>query len=395
MSAGLLDKTDTTEIVCDVAALHAALADVSTVVPKRSPKPILQNVLLKASPEGTTLSGTDLEVGVRVVVNGVKVERPIKLLLPTQRFNEILSRAIGRSEELTIAVTDTGTGASACVKGRGFKFDLPLEDPGLYPEIPEFPEKQGFSVVETADLRKVIARTIFATDVDSNRYALGGCLVESDVGALTLVGTDGRRLGKAVASAAAGEGNKFCPKAASTVAPVKALKLIERLADPKLPAAAVTIIEKQSIFVRTEKATVYSRLLEGRYPRYQDVFPAEDTYRGTARLTAGEFLSACNLAAIMTSEESRGVDVRFSKEGTTYTAKAADKGAGEVEMSAEYEGETIEITFDPRYLIDALKVLDGPEAVALKLVDGKNAAVLTLPESGEYTYVVMPLTRDR
>ena len=95
----------------------------------------------------------------------------------------------------------------------------------------------------------------------------------------------------------------------------------------------------------------------------------------------------------MTSDESRGVDFRFSGDTLTLSSQAADVGESKVTMPIHYEGKEVDITFDPRYLSDALKTVDDGTMITAELIDHKNAAVFKTED--QYTYVVMPLTRDR
>src|SRR5262249_29583205 len=206
--------------LCDREGLLAAFGMVSGVAPARSPKPILQNIKLIADPdEGSVLMATDLEVGIRHRVLGMKVEQPGSAILPTHRVASILRTS--DDQELYIE----GEGDYILIRGRRSEFTLPAEDPGLYPEVPDF-GATSYHVVGAADLRKLIRRTMFATDVESTRYALGGVLVELTDDSITMVGTDGRRLARMIAPAEAE--NNAAPPTGSPVIPVKALKLIER-----------------------------------------------------------------------------------------------------------------------------------------------------------------------
>ena len=238
-------------------------------------------------------------------------------------------------------------------------------------------------------LKKLIRRTIFATDVESTRYALGGVLVELTAESIAMVGTDGRRLARM--SAAAEVENEPTGPAGTPVIPVKALKLIERnLADDD-PPVHLAIQSGTAVLMRTESAVIYSRLVEGRFPRYQDVFPTNIEVK--IPLEAGPLRLAVEQASIVTSEESRGVDFRFGSGLLKLTSQSADVGSSHVELPIAYEGKAVEITFDPRYLVDALKTLDDAAAITAELIDAKNAAVFKTDD--HYTYVVMPLTRER
>jgi DNA polymerase-3 subunit beta len=370
--------------LCNREGLLAAFGMVSGVVPARSPKPILQNVKLVADlDEGSILMATDLEVGIRHRVIGMKVEEPGSAVLPTARFGSILRTSA--DEELALEVDSD----QLIVRyPRRAEFTLPGEDPSLYPEVPDF-AATSYHEVAAADLRKLIRRTIFATDAESTRYALGGVLVELTDESITMVGTDGRRLARMSAPAEAKNGAATPP--GSPVIPVKALKLIERNLDDDDPPVHLAVQGDKAVLVRTDRAVIYSRLVEGRFPRYQDVFPGSVEVK--IPMDAGMLLRAVEQASIVTSEESRGVDFAFGNGRLTLSSRAADVGSSRVSMPIDYDGKPVEITFDPRFLTDALKTLGENDRVTAELIDHKNAAVFKTED--RYTYVVMPLTRDR
>ncbi len=369
--------------LCNREGLLDAFGMVAGVVPARSPKPILQNVKLVADgDEGSILMATDLEVGIRYRVLGVKVDEPGSVILPTQRFGQILRTS--RDEELAVETE----GEHLVVRSLYAQFKLPAEDADLFPEVPDF-AATGYHVVAAADLRRAIRRTVFATDVESTRYALGGVLFELGEGTLTLVGTDGRRLARQVIPVEA-EGTAAAPNG-QPVVPVKALKLLERnLADDD-PPVHLAFQGGTAVLVRTDRAVIYSRLVEGRFPRYQDVFPANVEVK--VPLESGPLLRAVEQASIVTSDESRGVDFTFGEGLLKMASQAPEHGRSDVELPIGYEGKPVEITFDPRYLTDALKTLVETAPVTAELIDHRSAAVFKTDD--QYTYVVMPLTRER
>jgi DNA polymerase-3 subunit beta len=258
----------------------------------------------------------------------------------------------------------------------------------LFPEVPDF-AAVSYHVVAASDLKKLIRRTIFATDVESTRYALGGVLVELTESSIAMVGTDGRRLAKM--SAPAETENDAPNPPGMPVIPVKALKLIERNLDDDDPPVHLLLQGDSSVLVRTHNAVIYSRLVEGRFPRYQDVFPARSDVK--IPIEVGPLRLAVEQASIVTNDESRGVDFSFAPDVLTLASKAADIGTSRIELPLSYDGKAVEITFDPHYLIDALKTLDDASFLTAELIDHKNAAVFKTDDG--YSYVVMPLTRDR
>jgi DNA polymerase-3 subunit beta len=338
--------------------------------------------LVADADEGSVLMGTDLEVGIRHRVLGVKVEQPGSVILPNAQTGSILRTSTDL--ELAFETDDE----RLVIRGLHSEFTLPIEDVNLFPEVPDF-AAPSYHVVSASDLKKLIRRTIFATDVESTRYALGGVLVELMADSIAMIGTDGRRLAR-MSAPADSENNPPIPTG-SPVIPVKALKLIERnLADDD-PPVHLTIQSGTAVLMRTESAVIYSRLVEGRFPRYQDVFPSNVEVR--IPLEAGPLRTVVEQASIVTSEDSRGVDFQFGSGVLRLTSQSADVGSSHVELPIAYEGKTVEITFDPRYLVDALKTLDDTTTISAELIDAKNAAVFKTDD--HYTYVVMPLTRER
>jgi DNA polymerase-3 subunit beta len=367
--------------LCNREGMLAAIGMVSGVSPARSPKPILQNLKMVLDSTGTTLMATDLEVGIRYMVSGVRVDEPGAVILPTQRIQQLLRL----SSEIDLSMDTVGDKVE--VRGVKGKWTFPSEDASLFPEVPSF-AASNYHVVEGSDLRKLIRRTSFATDLESTRYALGGVLVEFGENTISMVGTDGRRLAKMTVPAQF-HGDEPPLAGATPVIPVKALKLIERNLADDLPAH-LAILDNNAVVVRTERSMIHSRLVEGRFPRYQDVFPSQHEAR--IEMKAGELLRGVQQSMIVTSEESRGVDFRFEDGLLTLTTRSPDVGESKLEMPISYGGQSIDIMFDPRYLVDALGTIDENATIWIDLINSKKAALFHTEDN--YDYVVMPLTRD-
>ena len=173
------------------------------------------------------------------------------------------------------------------------------------------------------------ARTLFATESESSRFALGGIKLEADGDSLTAVGTDGRRLAKMVGPVqAVGEPVGF---GEATIVPSRSMQLIERIvADDD---GEVQIAVRQSeLLVKTSRATVYTRLLEGRFPRWRDVFPQRDN-SSQIELSVGPMQAAVRQAAIVTSDDSRGIDFTFDKGTLVLAGKVAEMGQSRIELA--------------------------------------------------------------
>jgi DNA polymerase-3 subunit beta len=361
--------------------LHA-FQTVAPIAPARSPKAILQNVKLEVSPSGATLMATDLEVGIRYQVDGVEADTPGAAVLPVARFGSILRE----STDATFRIEAGSDGTQ--IRGERSQFKLPSENPQDFPPIAEFGE-QSYYEISARLFRELIRRTIFATDNESSRYALGGVKLEFNNGQLTAVGTDGRRLAKMDGAAqSVGQPSAFGDV---TVVPTRAMQLLERaLAEDS--SEVQLAVRQNDILVKNPRATIYSRLLEGRYPRWRDVFPNRPNATKIG-LTVGPVYSAVRQAAIVTSEESRGIDFTFGEGSLVLAGQTAEVGQSRIELPIAYEGTPISITLDPRFVSDFLKVLEPEKAFTIDLQDSDSAAVCTTDDG--YGYVIMPLARDR
>ncbi|WP_437191515.1 DNA polymerase III subunit beta [Planctomicrobium sp. SH527] len=360
--------------------LQSAFSIVSGVVPQRSPKEILRNVKLTLNDGKATLLATDEEVGVRYELDGIVSDSAGEALLPTQRITAILREV--QDDTIQIEVNED----ALWIRTSQSEFRLSVEDPAQFPNVAKF-EDQNYYVVTGKTFKQAIQRTIFATDVESTRYALGGLLVEVDNTNLTLAATDGRRLSVVrISCAAHGVSGEEIGR---PVVPAKAMSLIDRSIhddDQEVHLA----IHPHHVLIQSGNSTIYSRLVEGRFPKYQDVIPQGSTAK--IEFVAGPFLSAVRQAMIVTNDESRGVDFSFQNGTLTLTSLGQDVGSSRIQIPISFEGDAIKVTFDPRFVQEFLRVLDSAGPVTLSLIDGNSAAVFSVEDN--YTYVVMPLTRD-
>lgn len=369
------------QLTCDRALFSAAFQATASAVPARTPKDVLRNVYMHLGSTGVELVGTDQEVAIRYSVDGITTTSTGEALLPTARVSSILREL--QCDQFDIDVEEQSLKLTAA----GSNFRLSSEDPRDFPPVPEFDATDYFKIPAAA-FRQIIRRTSFATDIESTRYALGGLLLEFDDGRITVAATDSRRL--AVASAPCEtEGNPAAPEK-TTVVPTRAMALLERSIDADAEFVDVVVRENE-VLMRTGRCVIYSRLVEGRFPKYRDVIPKAGEV--SIHVAGGPFHSAVRQAQIVTDEESRGVDFVFADSMLTMASRAQDVGESKVELPIEYKHDEIRITFDPRYVGDFLKVLTPETMVELQLISAEHAAVFRVEDS--YTYVIMPLSQNR
>ncbi len=365
---------------CHRPALAAALQVVSGVVPSRTPKEVLKNIKLEVAGGKATLLGTDAEVGIRYEIPGVEIEREGETLLPAARTTAIIRELSEESVDLSLADD------AVWIKSEKSEFRLSAQDASEFPPVAEFDEDHYVAIGNKA-LKDAIKRTTFATDAESSRYALGGVQLELTGEKITFAATDTRRLA-VFETTCRNQGARAENQA--PVIPTKALSLIER-SIPDAESEALLAVHANEALVKVGSSTIYSRLVEGRFPKYRDVIPSKA--EKSIELLVGPFYSAIRQAQIVTEEDSRGVDFKFSTGLLTLTSKSADVGQSVIQLPISYDGGELAILFDPRFIADFLRVLEPERGIRLELIDAESAAVFRTDDA--YTYVVMPLSRDR
>ena len=351
----------------------------SAAIATRDVKPVLRNIKAVVDKDRCTLMATDLEVGIRLEVRGIKVEEPGEALLPTARMISILREAT--DEELVIE-----GGPEACrVVGSANEYNMAGEDTAAFPEVPAFAEEK-YHEMTAGVLREIIKRTSFAAATEGQvRFgATTGVLWELEDQRVALIATDGRRL--AMMHAIAHAHGDHTTQGQTLVVPAKAMSLLER--NLTEPDEKVRIsFRANEVLMKTERSMIYSRLAEGRFPNYKQVIPQKHAHR--VPLTVGPVLAAVKQAAIMTDDESKRVRFKFEKKKLTLRAQGAESGKSRVELPIEYDGKGIEISFDPKFVVDMLRVLEPDAPLTLDMNDGTSPAVFRHEPS--YWYVVVPL----
>ena len=365
-------------IHCQRDGLLAACQLVSVAAAARTPKAILTNIKAIAETDRLTLVATDLEVGIRYELAGVRVEEPGEAIFPVNRLMSILRESA--DSEVAIDADERRCKVSTSVS----EYEMPSEDPSAFPDVPTFGDSK-YHELTAGVLRTMIRRTSFAAAKQDTKYAITGILWEVEEKKVRLVATDTRRLALAVGPTTVT--GPIETKGQSHLVPVKAMNLLERTLHDDNEHIKVCLRANDVLF-QTEKATICSRLLEGRYPPYRDIIPKKATAK--IPLPVEGFLSAVRQAAIMADEESKRVMFNFAPGKLTLQAQGAATGKSKVEMNLDYNGAAIGINFDPNFLVEMLKVLDSSEVIQLDLVDSQKPALFRAGE--DYLYLVMPLT---
>ncbi|HSU68930.1 MAG TPA: DNA polymerase III subunit beta [Tepidisphaeraceae bacterium] len=363
------------KVICNRGALLEALNVCGNVVASRTPKPVLQCVKLSAADDRLTVAATDLEVAIRYSDNQVQIEQAGETLVPADKFRDIVRESV--DDTLSIEITND----TANIRGQDSHFKIFTQRPEDFPPVPDF---EGEASLEIAGglLKQLVGQTLFAAAKESTRYAFNGVLLVAKAKKVSLISTDGRRLAMAKGDLISDKLGKDGSKA---IIPAKALNLLDKLIDDPEETIAVQIRENQVIF-HSPSATLTSNLVEGQFPPYEDVIP-KDCDKKMIAATA-DFLSAIRRAALLTTEDSKGVRMAFSKKGLVLTSRSPEAGEATITFPCKFEGADIEIGFNPNFVTDALKVVDNDE-ISLELTAPNRPGLLK--GGPNFLYVIMPV----
>jgi DNA polymerase-3 subunit beta len=356
-----------------------AFSTVSSVIPSKTHQDILRNVKLCSEGGRVTLLATDTIIGIRSEVDSVVVDSDGEVLLPADTVGAIFRKA---QDDSVVLETER---ERLCVRTSHSEFRLSVGDPEEFPSVAIF-DDDDYWIVSGRQLKQTIQRTVFATDVERPSYALGGVLVEASATSMVLAATDSRRL--AVAQAPCSRRGE--PSAGQRpVVPSKAMQLIERSIHDEEQEVHLAF-HPNDVLVRSGTSTIYARLVEGRYPEYQDVIPRDLSV--SIDLKAGSFLRAVQEAMIVMSDDLDGARFAFQDGKLTITSVGAGVGRSEVYLPVSYNGEPVTLKLNPRFLEEYLQSLDQSARVALGIVNSRRPVVFHA--DGGYTYVVMPMVAD-
>lgn len=357
-----------------------ALGAVAALAGGRTTRPILSCVRLEAEGEHLGLSATDGEAGLRLGVGALSVERSGEVVVPAERLLAIV-REMG-DVEISLEADER----YCTIRGEGSEFRIFVMDVADFPPVAEF-EDEADLVIEGHDLRRMISLTLYAAARETSRYAINGVLWEKRGKRLFLVATDGRRLARAGGTVVESQSADF-----EAILPAKAMSVFEKVFIPPRDDTEWNVEVKvmpNQVLLRTGQRVLSTVLVEGSFPKYDDVIPKE--HSKCARLEREALFGAVKRAALLTTEESRAVKLAFEPESLVITSQAPEQGDARVEIPSSYQGEPLIIGFNPLFLNDALRILPFDE-VSIELHEAFRPGVLSGEDKTEFLYVIMPVS---
>ena len=354
-------------------AILAPLQAVMGVVERRQTMPILANVLLSAKGQTLSITATDLEVELVASAN-LDIAQGGEITVPGRKLLDIC-RALPEQSNVTLSVE----GEKALVRSGRSRFTLSTLPASEFPTIEEINATQTLKLAQT-DLHRLIDKTHFSMAQQDVRYYLNGMLLETDAKAMRAVATDGHRL--ALCEFALEQKGT----AQQVIVPRKGVLEMQRVLghDGEVELS----IGSNHIRIKVDGVRLTSKLIDGRFPEYGRVIPADPPRLVEA--DRDQLRAALQRAAILSNEKYRGIRLGIRPSTIVIQAHNPEQEEAEEELEASYDGEELEIGFNVNYLLDALAAVET-EQVELGLTDANSSCLLRSPGSKDAKYVVMPM----
>lgn len=359
-------------IVCDKALLSSAIDGVSKAVTLRSSIPALEGILMKADGFQLTLTGYDLEMGITTTIEA-NVREPGEIVLSAKLLGDMVRRL--PSGDITICTNESG---NATVKGGVAEFDILAMSSSDYPDLPS-PGADHTLTLKAGMLRDMIDKTLYAVSQDDKKPAHTGELFSIEEDKLTVVALDGYRL-------AIVERPVHAEKHIRIIIPAKTLTEVNKLLGDDDDDVQISANRRFVVF-NSGNYTILSRLIEGEFLNYANVIP--NGYKTRVVLETRDFIETIERASLIITERLKNpLRIMFDDKVTvrcqTNLGKVVD------EFTAAIEGDPVEIGFNNRYLLDALRN-SRAEKVVMEL-SGPLSPIKILPEEGDdFIYLVLPV----
>jgi len=358
--------------------LQEGLVAVAASIPAKTTLPILSNILLEATKDGIRLSGTDLDIAVSTTVNA-SVEQEGAITLPARKLVEIVRELPSAPIRLTASGEQRVT--IECGRSRFRLLGLPREE---FPAFPSVKFEGGWRT-SSKELQKLIGHVAFAASTEESRPILNGVLWELRPERMRMVATNGHRLARMDVPTSETQG----ASQADLIVPPKALDQIRRLFDTD---ETVEIARSENhLGFRTSSTQIFTRLIEGPYPNYEQVIPRENDKAATADKAA--LTAALRRMSIVASDQTHRIRMAFANGSCKLSVQTPDLGEAQEELNVSYEGDPLEIGFNAAYLLEILKYIPTDE-VRMTFKAPERAATcepVGWDDPASYLALVMPL----
>ncbi len=364
------------KIVCSKDNLSEGINIVQKAVSTKTTLPILEGILLEAG-EKFKMTGNDLEIGIECFIEA-DIMSPGSIVLNSRMLGEIIRR-LPDSE----VMIETKENNSVVIECDNSFFEIKGIAASGFPALPSVVLEDGFKISQKK-VRDMIKQTIFAVSTDENRPILTGSLVECRNNSITFVSIDGFRLAMRTNNSDSQIREK------NVVVPGKTLNEIAKIIQAVDDQMTVYTTSNQILF-DLGKCKIISRLLEGDYLNYKSIIPQE--HETKVKVNTKELLASLERASLIITSEERRYPVKFNISGERIIITSnTDIGNVREEISVEIEGTDVDIAFNPRYFVDALRVIDD-EKVEIYFTSSIGPCTIKPLNGDGFAYLILPIRK--
>jgi DNA polymerase-3 subunit beta len=359
------------------------LQQVLNVVATRSTMPILSNVLIEAEEGHISLTTTNLDLGIRCRIKADVTETG-STTLPVRKLATIV-----RELPVNEVFIETSKNNQAKITSGGSLFKIMGLGSEEFPPLPNFENRKVFELSQE-EIVNMLKSVSYAQSTDENRYILNGVYFNFADEKLTLVATDGRRLGLTALDLNISEEN-----AGNLILPAKTVGELERLIG-KGEKVKIAFNDRQAAFEvdidesgdtgLVDHLYLVSKIVEGNYPNYRQVIPKETEHR--VKIERELMLECVNRAALVTSDKNNSIKLKVSKNLLEITGQSTEYGESHESMAIAYDGPGVQVAFNPQFLMEPLKALTKDE-VFFEFKDELSPGLFKTLDN--FICVIMPL----
>ncbi|KAB3532223.1 DNA polymerase III subunit beta [Alkaliphilus serpentinus] len=359
---------------CPQRTLLNSINIVQKSVSTRTTLPILKGIYIEAQEHHLKLVATDLEVGIENLLDAEIISEGA-FVIDAKLFGEIIRKL--PDDDVEIKLIDSN---QVFIKCQSAEFNVLCHNAEDFPELPSIDDKSNFSISNEL-FRNMIRQTVFATSQDESRPILTGVLMEIDEDSFNMVALDGYRL-------ALRKGKIKSELNRKVVIPSRTLTELSRIISNDDEEDVEICLSENHAQFRFSNTKIISRLLEGEFINYKQIIPKE--YKSRVKINTKSLLNSIERASLLAKEGKNNL-VKFivSDENMVITSNS-ELGKVHEEIIITLEGEEIEIAFNSKYFMDALKVFDEEE-IYLNFTTNISPVIFKPVSNDHYTYLVLPI----
>ena len=366
------------KFICEREKLLKAINSVVKGVASKTTMPILEGILIQTNDNEIKLTTYDLEIGIEYIIEST-IEEQGSTVVNALMFSEIIRKL--PDTEISITLNENNLLVIEC---EGSLYKLATMNPEEFPELPKINIENSIELDQKM-LKSMVRKTIFAVSMEENRPVFTGCLFEIVNNKINVVAVDGFRLAWS-SSFLEKQSNDF-----KAVIPGKTLNEVNKIVTDSFEPIKIGVSKNQALF-QMENCKIVTRLLDGEFLNYSSVIPKNwETRIRVNRRDLQECFERISLISASIAEKEKKYPVKTKIEVGKITISCTNQtGDAKEELYLETQGKELEAGFNPKYFLDALKVIEDEE-IFIDFGTSVSPSVIRPIENEDYTYMILPI----